>query len=410
MAVSESDPDASAVLAARLPHIPNLGDWTRLESLDDFNPTDLTGGLPCQPISAAGKGQGEADERWLYDELAALLARSRSRPTLWLENVAGICSERHAPALRRFLGRIADMGYGARWGVVAACAVGAVHRRRRWWCVAWHSGHGREPKALYGDQARARDDLLIGAPSTAPWILPTPISVDYKGGHPNHEDRAHQHLREMVMVLLPTPTAADGTGAGRGEANRFSGNAQMRDIPRMLLPTPISADFNPPHADASERPYWNLRDMPALLGKRPPDGSSGVSPATPDLSASLDDVGVFLHEEHQDEQIQLLPALAVAGVGERELALLGNSCANWSSKIGWWTPTISHKAPGLAAQWSEWMMGHPCGWTTSVLPRRRALRLIGASVVPQQASAAFAILCSGRLALPPLQPPLLSHP
>ena len=407
VAVSETDPDASAVLSARLPHIPNLGDWTALESLDEFDPTDLTAGLPCQPVSAAGKGEGEDDERWLYDELAGLLNRSRAKPTLWLENVPGICSERHAPALRRFLGRIANMGYSARWGVVAACVVGAVHRRRRWWCVAWHSWNGREPKALYRGEAGTGDALLDGAPRRSePWILPTPIAVDYKGGHPNHEDRAHRHLREIVMVLLPTPTAADGTGASRGDADKFSGNAQMRDIPRMLLPTPISADFNPPHLDADERPYWNLRDMPALLDKRP-DGAGEVATPHLELSGAMGAIRVYLHEDHQDEQIQLIPALAAAGVGERELALLANSCANWSARVGWWTPTISHKAPGLAAQWSEWMMGHPCGWTTEVLPRRRALRLIGASVVPQQAAAAFTILSSGRLALPPLQKPLL---
>ena len=51
-------------------------------------------------------------------------------------------------------------------------------------------------------------------------------------------------------------------------------------------------------------------------------------------------------------------------------------------------------------------MGHPCGWTTGVLPRRRALTLIGASVVPQQAAAAFSTLCGHLIDERPARPSL----
>ena len=120
--------------------------------------------------------------------------------------------------------------------------------------------------------------------------------------------------------------------------------------------------------------------MPAWLKQHPGESRPARGP---DLA---DAVSVYLHTDYPDEQIHLLPALAAAGVKDHELVELATSCAAWSSKVGWWTPTISHKAPGLAGQWSEWMMGHPCGWTTEVLPRRRALKVVGASVVPQQAA------------------------
>ena len=321
VAVSEIDPDASTVLAARLPHIPNLGDWTALESFDEQNPTDITAGLPCQPVSEAGKGKGEADERWLYDDFAAILARSERRPTLWLENVPAICSARHAHALRRFLCRVAELGYAARWGVVAACAVGAVHLRRRWWCVAWHRELHSEPQTLRGDQTRPAGAFLNGRAAAA-----------------------RPEFCDAASVLSPTPTAADGTGAGRVDAGNFSGNAQMRDIPPMLSPTPDPAVSELLTGGRRPESGWRLSDVPVFLSPILPDTQPSQSAAS-DTRYDQNAVEVYLHAEHPDEQIHLLPALLDAGVRRHEIAHLAAGCAAWSSQIGWWTPTISHKRP-----------------------------------------------------------------
>lgn len=37
----------------------------------------------------------------------------------------------------------------------------------------------------------------------------------------------------------------------------------------------------------------------------------------------------------------------------------------------------------------EWMMGLPEGWVTDLIPNRRALKVLGNGVVPQQAAAAL---------------------
>lgn len=60
---AEIDPFASAVLAHRFPHVPNLGDvtkvdWTQVEKVDM-----LVGGPPCQTWSIAGNRAGLADAR-----------------------------------------------------------------------------------------------------------------------------------------------------------------------------------------------------------------------------------------------------------------------------------------------------------------------------------------------------------
>lgn len=56
--VADPDPHVSAILAARMSGVPNLRDITTID-WNQVEPVDvLTAGLPCQDISAAGRGAG----------------------------------------------------------------------------------------------------------------------------------------------------------------------------------------------------------------------------------------------------------------------------------------------------------------------------------------------------------------
>jgi len=48
----------------------------------------------------------------------------------------------------------------------------------------------------------------------------------------------------------------------------------------------------------------------------------------------------------------------------------------------------------LNARMVEWMMGLPDGWVTDLIPNRRALKVLGNGVVPQQAALALRALLS----------------
>ena len=135
---AEIDPAPAEVLAEWFPEVPNLGDWTQLDTFNDW-PHLITGGLPCQPVSAAGKGRGDTDERYLFDDFTRILRSSDVRPTLVLENVRGILYPRNGVAFWRLISALADLGYMGRWEVVRASDVGAPHRRERWFCVARHA-------------------------------------------------------------------------------------------------------------------------------------------------------------------------------------------------------------------------------------------------------------------------------
>lgn len=95
----------------------------------------LTAGVPCQPASRAGKQRGAADDRWLWEPALAVLADLLPTWAL-LENPPGIGDV----GLAGILSQVEALGYEVRVFGIPACAVGAPHRRERYWIVAHREG------------------------------------------------------------------------------------------------------------------------------------------------------------------------------------------------------------------------------------------------------------------------------
>lgn len=134
----EWEPYPSSVLCARQ----NDGFLSPFPVWDDVQTFDgkpwkgivdvVSGGFPCQDISAAGKGAGiEGERSSMWKHMARIIGEVQ--PTyVFAEN---------SPMLRtRGLGVVlqdlAKMGYDAQWGVLSAAEVGANHKRERMWIVA----------------------------------------------------------------------------------------------------------------------------------------------------------------------------------------------------------------------------------------------------------------------------------
>ena len=105
----------------------------------------ISGGFPCQDISAAGRGVGIDGERsGMWGEMARIIHEVRPR-YVFVENSPMLTSR----GLGRVLGDLASMGFDARWGVLGAADIGANHQRDRIWIVAkWrgqlpHAQHHR---------------------------------------------------------------------------------------------------------------------------------------------------------------------------------------------------------------------------------------------------------------------------
>ncbi len=143
-------------------------------------------GFPCQPHSVAGKRRGADDDRNLWPATADVLRAIRPQWVL-LENVPGIVFNGFVGTV---LGDLAALGYDARWTVLGADDVGATHRRKRWWCLAYRSGAGLEERTVVGgddgaqQQAVERDcgDDVADGPRHG-WKQGRAESAREQGGH-----------------------------------------------------------------------------------------------------------------------------------------------------------------------------------------------------------------------------------
>ena len=92
----------------------------------------VSGGFPCQDISAAGKGAGiDGARSGLWREMARIVSEVRPR-YVFVENSPLLVGR----GLVRVLADLADMGFDAQWCVMGASDVGAPHNRERCWIVA----------------------------------------------------------------------------------------------------------------------------------------------------------------------------------------------------------------------------------------------------------------------------------
>lgn len=182
----ELEPYPASVLAQRqndgiLPPFPIWDDvrtfdgrpWRRLVDV-------VSGGFPCQDISAAGNGAGITGSRsGLWREMHRIICDVRPR-FAFVENSPMLASR----GLGQVLGDLAESGYDAEWMVLGADDVGAPHIRKRIWILAMdRDANGdiqeserqisggweqtSEPQRICGDVANA--DCLRKSSGTEAW-------------------------------------------------------------------------------------------------------------------------------------------------------------------------------------------------------------------------------------------------
>lgn len=285
VAHAETDAAASSVLAHHWPATPNLGDITAIDWAPWVGEVDvLTAGFPCTDISSAGRraGLGAGTRSGIWAHVARAI--DALRPALVVvENVEALLStaarrsgdgQRGAdsgvepgpadvgdnaggPALTAagaVLGDLADLGYDASWVTVPASGVGACHRRRRVFIIAW-------PAVLDAGRDRVRQQPVT-EPRRGGAALPSrcaaQLAADSNGSSSTGWERVpgwgQGGGKAPVGVgaghdglsLLPTPTARLGDGSGMpGEGCAAQRNAAGRrnlEDAVALLPTPAARD------------------------------------------------------------------------------------------------------------------------------------------------------------------------
>lgn len=145
VAFCEIEPFPRRVLAKHWPEVPCYDDVRSLTAdrlaADGITRVDvITGGFPCQDISAAGhqRGMGEGTRSGLWSEIVRLIGELRPDYVI-VENVAALLagpSEKPGGWFGRVLGDLAECGLDAQWRNVPAWFVGLPHGRERVWVIA----------------------------------------------------------------------------------------------------------------------------------------------------------------------------------------------------------------------------------------------------------------------------------
>jgi DNA (cytosine-5)-methyltransferase 1 len=167
----EIDPYCQRVLAKHWPAVPRhddvrtAADWW----LSEERPTVdvICGGFPCQDISVAGRRagiiDGERSSLWTY--LARTVRVLRPRYVL-VENVSAILVR----GLDVVAADLAEIGYDLEWDCIPAAAVGAPHRRDRWFGIAYPNASSS------GRRAGPRFFGWLGSSELGQWTRPSPLA------------------------------------------------------------------------------------------------------------------------------------------------------------------------------------------------------------------------------------------
>ncbi len=160
----ERDAYAAQVLAQRqndgaLPAFPIWSDVCSFDGKPWHGLVDVvSGGFPCQDISAAGNGTGiDGARSGLWSEMARIIGEVRPA-VVYVENSPLLVGR----GLAVVLGDLTEMGYDAQWCIVSASDLGAPHKRDRCWIVANAHGERRDQGGLPLQEKPAFSKLGIG--------------------------------------------------------------------------------------------------------------------------------------------------------------------------------------------------------------------------------------------------------
>lgn len=191
----------------------------------------ISGGFPCQDISAAGKGAGISGERsGLWQEMARIIREVRPR-VVYVENSPMLTSR----GLDRVLGDLAEIGYDAAWGVLGADDIGANHIRKRIWIYACHSyRHSKSDGAINGKAPRVSS-----------------LVADTRSKRARSDNRG---------VFTTTKRAGRGSQADTSEKRKHTASIQTGKLRKVANSSegrfsgPMSTQEAKPDADVEARP------------------------------------------------------------------------------------------------------------------------------------------------------------
>jgi hypothetical protein len=309
------------VLAARFPAVRIYDDVKKCSFAipDQTTYSVLSGGFPCQDVSAANKdAKGLAGPRsGLWSEQARLIAEALPRFAV-VENVAALRSN----GLWKVLRDLHDIGYVAQYDTLKAYDVGAPFQRRRIFIIAQH----RDNYSLIGRfEPFAAPPPAWQTPWPAPWV---------------DKPSARQLAAIKALGNAVVPAVADRVGFTIGQLIKGHG-----DRPSLS------------HGGFALRA---ASDMPSA-GWMGPDGR--LRPLKSVSSTGLPPAQCFteleLRGNRQDREREL-----AARIAARRLPTPTATDWKGGGVGGAWYRNLKQGMGGIPSPtFLEWVMGFPPGWT-----------------------------------------------
>jgi len=211
------------------------------------SPDVITGGVPCQPFSVAGKQKGTSDDRHLWPEMFRIIKAFKSRFVI-VENVRGLINIQDGVVFETVCTDLESEGYEVQPFIIPAAGVGAPHRRERVWIIAIreesmvNSEHNGSPTStIEGSSAASSDNNEKGQIKTSEFegtsgsrndeaVADTNESNSREGkisGNLNNEGRRASETRRESLQSEDRQTCTDNLGSGSEDvADTITGNAQ----------------------------------------------------------------------------------------------------------------------------------------------------------------------------------------
>jgi len=195
----------------------------------------VSGGFPCQDISAAGSGAGiDGARSGLWSEFARIIGEVRPRYA-FVENSPMLVTR----GLGRVLGDLAALGYDCRWTVLGAADVGAPHRRDRFWLIATDAT-GEQPYrgGPWAEQDRFAESAnggktLADAQNNGPrWREQQSQGGESAGHVADAEIQRCRKARELRRIAPEERASGSGEAHPDADCQRLEGEQQTRPAAR----------------------------------------------------------------------------------------------------------------------------------------------------------------------------------
>ena len=200
----------------------------------------VSGGFPCQDISAAGKGAGIDGERsGMWSHMARVVSEVRPR-YVFVENSPMLVTR----GLERVLGDLTALGYDTKWTVMGAADVGANHQRDRIWIVGKLAYAGCQLREK-GDSTKLDSETQIGSASTV---------------HNQPGSSGQTNLANTTKLFSNGGNNNAGVSLEREAQSQLGNNCGQNNVSNTDLPQQqrggLSSGIRQEHAYACDSRWW----------------------------------------------------------------------------------------------------------------------------------------------------------